>query len=92
MNKKVVNKFQENHGKLIENIDETKSIETMKEVEADGIQCPSEVYNPQSFTDGKSQWKEIKIKCEKHAIKMKHKNDRKDKARTKSFVELLPPF
>ena len=92
LNKKLVKRLQENHGKTIENLDETKSRETTKEVEADGYQSLSEVYNPQSFIDGKSQWKEMKIKCEKHNINVKYKNDRKDKARTTSFVNLLPPF
>lgn len=92
INKILVKRLQENHEKPIENLDETKSRETLKEVEADGVQSPSEVYNPQSFTDGKLQWKEMKIKGEKHTTKIKHKNDRKGKARTKSFVELLPPF
>ena len=90
LNKKLVKRLQENHGKTIENLDETKSRETTKEVEADGYQSLSEVYNPQSFIDGKSQWKEMKIKCEKHNINVKYKNDRKDKARTTFFVNLLP--
>lgn len=62
INKILVKRLQENHEKPIENLDETKSRETLKEVEADGVQSPSEVYNPQSFTDGKLQWKEMKIK------------------------------